>query len=69
MELTLSKQSKVFFVILNSFFKRIEIVNRILIVSFLLSFHLYLVDYFIKDVVITVLLSLILSCILIQNRP
>ena len=69
MELTLSKQSKVFFVILNSFFKRIEIMNRILIVSFLLSFHLYLVDYFIKDVVITVLLSLILSCILIQNRP
>ena len=69
MELTLSKQSKVFFVILNSFFKRIEIMNRILIVSFLLSFHLYLVDYFIKDVVITVLLSLILSCILIQSRP
>ena len=69
MKLTLSKQSKVFFVILNSFFKRIEIVNRILIVSFLLSFHLYLVYYFIKDVVITVLLSLILSCILIQSRP
>ena len=63
MKLTLSKQSKVFFVILNSFFKRIEIVNRILIVSFLLSFHLYLVDYFIKDVVITKLLPLI------QNRP
>ena len=28
------------------------IVNRILIVSVLLSFHLYLVDYFIKDILL-----------------
>ena len=47
--LNLAKLSAFFLV--NSFLCEL-IVNRILIVSVLLSFHLYLVDYFIKDILL-----------------
>ena len=54
--------------VLNKQFSNELIVNRTLIVSILLSFHLYLVDYFIKNLfyfIIVVIVIIIVTIIII----